>query len=60
MAHTFHGKKANIFFNALLDKNDYVTIIDKVNGQKVEIDMDDLLEFINEEYLIPNLKKRYE
>lgn len=59
MAHTFHGKKANIHFNSMFDKDSYITIIDKITGQKIEIDVDDLLEFINQEYLIPDLKRTF-
>lgn len=50
MSHTFEGKKANIFYNAMFDRSDEVEFIDKETGAKVRIDVDDLLKFIEEEY----------
>ncbi len=50
MAHTFHGKRANIFFNAQFDKRDHIEIIDKETGDTVKIDVDDLLNFLETEY----------
>lgn len=50
MSHTFEGKKANIFFDNGFDRSGEVEFIDKETGQKVKIDVDDLMRFIEEEY----------
>lgn len=53
MAHTFQGKSVNIFFNALFDESDELTIIDKETGNKIKVDVSDILNFVAQEYVLP-------
>jgi hypothetical protein len=60
MSHTYQGKRANIFYNGLFDRRDYIEIIDKETGDEVKIDVDDILNFLEEEYYPHNKSNKVE